>query len=45
MSYAQISSLNSVHGRTLFNGLFSKGLRQKLFRTATDGGGMKQKRI
>jgi len=45
LSYAQISSLNSVHGRTLFNRLFSKGLRQKLFRTATDGGDSTQQQV
>ena len=45
LSYAQISSLNSVHGRTLFNRLFSKDLRQKLFRTATDGGDSTQQQV
>ncbi|MFC2420560.1 MAG: hypothetical protein ACFNOL_05750, partial [Treponema maltophilum] len=31
--------------RTLFNRLFSKGLRQKLFRTATDGGDSTQQQV
>ena len=31
LSYAQISSLSSVHGSTLLNRLFSKGLRKVSF--------------
>ena len=37
-------SLNSVHGRTLFNRLFQKAYGKWYFRTATEGGGSTQKR-